>query len=128
MLFHSADTPEALRRIGGSCLEIQYCRLPRGSALRDIVAVDSIENRRPDSLYVTDENEFCRVYDAVLGSGCWNNLKLGPVDPYGINYYAPEAVGAIRARLLAARPADFAVFDAWLAQAEACNGFYILGL
>lgn len=125
MLFYTA---EDRRRIGGAFLEIQFCRLPRGSALKKIVAVDSIKNRKSDSLYVPDENEFCRIYDAILGHGCYNNLQSGPLDPYGINYYAPEAVGAIRSRLRSAQPEEYALFDAWLALAETCNGFYILGL
>ena len=128
MLFYTVSTPEERRRIGGALLEIQYCRLPRGSALKKIVAVDSIENRKSDSLYVPDENEFVRLYGAILGDGCYNNRKSGPLDPYGINYYAPETVAAIRARLRNVQPAEHAVFDAWLANAEAGNGFYILGL
>ena len=129
MLFHTFEDQQQRRAYGGSAfVEIQFCRLPSGTPIEKIVAVDSIKDFEDGSLYVDDENEFCRTYGDILDCGIYNNLKSGAVDPYGINYYTPEAVDLIVERLEAKKPEGYEAFLEWLEKAKACNGFYVLGI
>ena len=128
-MFHIFDSQEERRNVGGSAfIEIQFCGLPAGTAVKKIVAVSSIEHWKNDSLYVDDENGFYKEYSMILGCGTYNNMKSGTVDIYGINYYSPCVIDHITERLLKEKPADYEVFAAWLDKAKSYNGFYILGI
>ncbi|MBR4035159.1 MAG: hypothetical protein IKJ05_00320 [Oscillospiraceae bacterium] len=128
-LFYTFDSQRQRRDFGGSAfIEIQYCRLPAKTDIREIVSVDSILNWLDDSLYVPDENRFYTRYSNIFTGGVYNNLHTGPVDVYGINYYSPEHVYAIIESLKKTQPADYEILLDWLKKAEAFNGIYILGL
>lgn len=133
MLFHRFGSQEERREYGGSCfLELQYCRLPRGTAAERITAVDSINDWNDDSLYVyygdEDEEIFYREYRDIFTGGIYNNLETGPYDPYGINWYDPCAARRIREMLAEKQPEDHETLEEWLAEGEGYNGFYLLGI
>ena len=129
MYFHTFNSQEERRNHGGSAfIEIQFCRLPTGTTIQELVAVDRIKNWQNDSLYVDDENAFYQEYSSVFDCGTYNNLKCGTVDIYGINYYAPCVTDSIIERLRKNKPADYEVLVEWLLRSKTYNGFYILGL
>ena len=126
-MFHLFSSQAERREYGGSgFLEMQFCRFPRGAKVAELV--NSIENWKDDSLYIDDENEFYREYGAIFDCGFYHNLRRGAVDVYGINYYPPECVGELAARIAERRPAEHGAVLGWLKEAERYNGFYILGI
>jgi len=130
VLFHTFDTQEERRNYGGSAfIEIQFCNMPPQTATKELVAVRSIRNWKNDSLYVhiDDDNTFYQEYGRIFDRGTYNNLKTGPVDIYGINYYAPFLIASIIERLDHEKPVDYEVLIEWLIKAKSHNGFYILG-
>lgn len=130
MLFHTFGSQEERRAFGGSdFIELQYCRLERGTELRTIVSVDTISFWKLDSLYVYGDDlpEFLLYYDNLFSDGIYNNGACGPVDVFGINYYSREQAKRI---LKAVKNADLpggSVLRNWLKEARNANGFYILG-
>ena len=128
-MFLSFKSQEERRKYGGSCfVELQYCRLPSKTPLKNIVDVSSIENWKDDSLYVNDENGFYEAYSPFFTEGVYNNLQSGVVDVYGINYYDPALTERIVQHLLSEKPEDYSRLVAWLGKAKFYNGFYILGI
>lgn len=126
-MFHLFSSQAERREYGGSgFLEMQFCRLARGAKVAQIV--NSIENWRDDSLYIDDENEFYREYGAIFDCGFYSNLERGAVDVYGINYYPPECVETLIARIAERKPQEYGAVLGWLGEAEQYNGFYILGI
>lgn len=126
MRFLSSDER---RTLGGSdYIELQYCCLPAGTSEEAIVSPDAIRHWRDDSLYVQDEFGFWTEYHAVFGESLYANLRNGPMDQYGVNYYAPGRLGPILERLYAARPTGYEMLAKWLEKAKKYNGFYILGI
>jgi len=95
-----------------------------------IVAVDSIRHWLDDSLYVSgdDDNVFLDEYDGIFDGGIYNNLETGTIDPYGINYYGPNLIDTIIAKLMEIKPTDYEKLAKWLNIAKKHNGFYILGV
>lgn len=131
MLFHTFSSQEERRESGGSdFLEIQFCRMPRGTQTAILTAVDSIHHWLDDSLYVSgdDEDAFFQAYAGILNCGIYNNLETGTIDPYGINYYRPDCMESILAQLTEIRPTDYETLLEWLNAAKKYNGFYILGI
>lgn len=131
MLFHTFSSQEERRSFGGSdFLELQFCRLPPQTSLERITAADSIRHWRRDSLYVSgdDDGAFVRAYGGILDCGIYGNLKTGAIDPCGINYYPAACIGPILTKLMEIRPAEYETLAAWLNQAKAHNGFYLLGV
>lgn len=129
MLFHTFDSQDERRDYGGSAfIEIQFCRLPVGTAPRKIVAVRSIRNWEIDSLYVDCESEFDNEYSSILDCGISHNLRNCPLDIYGINYFSPCTIEPIMERLNKVKPRDYEIFLSWLDNAKQHNGFYVLGI
>lgn len=131
MLFHTFSSQEARRAFGGSdFLEIQFCRMPRETKAERLTAVDSIRHWQNDSLYVSgdDDNAFLQEYGGILTGGIYNNLETGAMDPFGINYYCPEFIDPMIAKLLDRKPTDYERLVEWLNAAKQYNGFYILGV
>ncbi len=129
-MFYSFATQEERRRVGGTCfIEIQYCKFPAGTSVKQIVSV-SIDHWYDDSLYISgdDENEFYDEYSSIFDCGIYNNLKTGTVDLYGINYYKPELIQPLIEKICKKEPADYKKLADWLDKAKQYNGFYILGL
>lgn len=126
MRFLSSDERKALG--GSTYIELQYCRLPAGTAEITIVSPDAIRHWRDNSLYVQDETDFWAEYHDVFAEGLYANLRSGFMDICGINYYAPGRLGPILERLCTARPTDYELLTGWLEKAKAYNGFYILGV
>ena len=129
MLFHKFTSQEERREYGGSAfIEFQFCKLPFSTSIERIVAVDSIENWKNDSLYVNDENLFYERYSHIFTDGIYNNLQTGVVDIYGINYYSPSLAKDIMERIISEKTRDYEELVAWMEEAIAYNGFYILGI
>lgn len=129
-MFHTFDTQEERRNYGGSAfIEIQFCNMPTQTTIKDLVAVENIQHWEKESLYVyiDDDNVFYQEYSRIFDCGTYNNLKTGPIDMYGINYYAPSLIESIIERLDEEKPVDYEVLIEWLIKSKAYNGFYILG-
>ena len=129
MLFLVFNSQEERMEYGGSAfIEMQFCKLPVGTKMKDIVAVRSINNWQNDSLYINDEDVFYQEYSQIFNCGIYNNLKSGVVDLYGINYYEPSFIDTIITKLYEEKPIDYESLVEWLSKAKQFNGFYILGL
>lgn len=131
MLFHTFSSQEERRKFGGSCFfEIQFCRMPQKTEVEILTAVDSIHHWLDDSLFVSgdDDHVFMKEYARIFDRGIYNNLETGTIDPYGINYYGPDLIDTLIAKLLEIRPADYENLVEWLTTAKKYNGFYILGI
>ena len=129
MLFHRFDTQEERREYGGSAfVEIQFCKLPAGTPVTEIIEYGCKNHLQNDSLYVDEENRFFREYGSILDCGIYGDMKSGVVDVFGINYYPSAVVEAILNRITYQKPADYEVFAEWLKRAGQYNGFYILGI
>ena len=100
MLFHSFRSQAERREFGGSdFIEFQYCRLPEGASIREIVSVDAIKGWKPDSLYICggDMYLFYQDYRGIITDGIYNNGDRGPMDLWGINFYSREQANEIHA-------------------------------
>lgn len=129
MLFQTFRSQAERRRQGGSCfVELQFCRMPPGTPVRILVDVDSIRNWMDDSLYVDDETVLYREYGRFFTGGVYNNLRRGPVDLYGINYYESAMIDPLMERLRREQPPEYETLMSWLERAKDYNGFYILGI
>ena len=129
MLFLSFNSQGERREYDGSAfIEMQFCRLPAGTKVKDIVAVSNINHWQNDSLYINDENVFYQEYCHIFNCGIYNNLKTGVVDIYGVNYYTPSLTDSFIEKLREEKPADYEKLVWWLKQAKEYNGFYILGI
>ncbi len=118
-------------RFGSSdFLEIQHCKHPAGTPVREIVSANAIEHWSLTSLYICgdDMGNFCSEYQDILPNGLYSNLEEGPVDACGINYYSEEKAKAVMEKLQACQPTGFETFLAWLKENPYRNGFYILGI
>lgn len=109
-------------------LELQFCKLPARSDLETLVAVEYIIPWQNDSLYIHDARLFDREYRSVFDCGIYSNLKVGTVDLWGINYYPPSSIDVLIQKTDAKKPLECETLKAWLNQAKAYNGFYILGM
>ena len=131
MLFKIFNSQEERKKYGGSAfIEIQFCRLPMETNIKDIVAVDRICHWQNDSLYVYIDNinVFYKEYSRIFNCGIYNNLKKGGIDIYGINYYDLPHIDSMIETLFMEKPVDYETLAEWLNRARAYNGFYILGI
>lgn len=130
-MFYSFASQDERRKFGGSdFIEIQFCRLPHSTKIETIVSGDSLNYWHDDSLYVCgdDVNEFYNEYKCIFDCGVYNNLEIGAVDTYGINYYCPDFIELIITKLMNCKPTDYEILIEWLNKAKEFNGFYILGI
>ena len=131
MLFHSFQSQAERWEFGGSdFIEIQYCRLPEGTSLREIVSIDAIKHWKDDSLYISgdDMDLFYQSYGDIITGGVYNNGDRGPMDLFGINFYSREQTNEIIERLAEEKPPGYQILCRWL-QADAQSlGFYVLGV
>ena len=119
---------EKIKKYGGSdFIEIQFCDMPHGTSVKEITAIDNIKDNNPDSLYICDDNTFYHEYSRFFDCGTYNNLKTGPVDIYGINYYAPHLTDLIIEKITKEKTTDYEALTQWLQKSKSHNGFYILG-
>lgn len=131
LLFHVFQSQSERRNFGGSdFIEIQYCKLPQGSTLEKIVAVDSLEHWKNDSLYVfgDDMEVFYQNYGSIITGGVYNNQKSGPMDLCGINFYSYKQAAAIMECLQTETPPEYQTLQKWLQAGEQYIGFYVLDL
>ena len=129
MLFHEFASQEERRSFGGSAfIEIQFCKLPKNTNVKKIVAINRINHWQNDSLYISDEETFYKEYCNIFNCGIYNNLQSGTFDMFGINYYDSTLIDSIIAKLQQDTPADYKILIEWLIKAKEYNGFYILGL
>ena len=95
MLFHSFNNQDERRAFGGSdFLELQFCKIKKGTNIKSIVSTRNIIDWCNDSLYVygDDTDVFYKHYKDVFKNGVYNNLKSGDIDFFGINYYSADQV------------------------------------
>ena len=131
MLFHMFASQDARRAFGGSdFMELQLCRLKRGTELREIVSVEAISHWKNDSLYICgdDLEVFYDEYGTIFQDGYYANGERGIADCCGINYYPPEQTMRIVELLKKENPRDAQVLLDWLADADKYNGLYLLGV
>lgn len=131
MLFHSFQSQAERREFGGSdFIEIQYCRLPEGTSLREIVSIDAIKHWKDDSLYISgdDMDLFYQSYGDIITGGVYNNGDRGPMDLFGINFYSREQTNEIIERLAEEKPPGYQILCRWLQADEQNLGFYVLGV
>lgn len=130
LLFHRFSSQDERQAFGGSYfIELQYCRLPQGTMIDEIVSVDAITHWQDDSLYIygDDDNLFTAQYGDIFTDGIYSNLKSGYVDICGINYYAQALIDQIMEKVAEAKPLDYPVLLDWLGKGKQYHGFYILG-
>lgn len=130
-LFYTFSNQDERRAVGGSCfLEMQYCRLEKGTAREKIVSVDAIKHWQNDSLYIDGDltDELQQEYGDIFIGGTYNNLKCGMLDIWGINYYSSEQVEKIIDLIKEKKPQEYEVVLAWIEKAKEYNGIYILGV
>ena len=124
-MFHEFRDQEERRRFGGSCfIELQYCRMEKGTPVERIVSIDSIRNWEDDSLYIhgDDQMAFYDQYAAVLG---WTTF----METYGISYFSCEQTADVMEAVTRLKPIRYEVLTDWLEYAkERYNGFCILGI
>lgn len=131
MLFHSFHSQEERKTFGGSdFIELQYCRLPEGTSLRDIVSVDAIEHWKDNSLYIfgDDMDLFYQNYGDIITDGMYNNGNCGQMDLFGINFYNREQATEIIERLIEEKPPEYHILVRWLQTGKHHLGFYVLGV
>ena len=131
MLFHSFSSQTERREYGGSdFIELQCCKLKRGTSIKKIISVDHIEHWKTDSLYLSgdDMDNFIFLYSDIFNQGIYNNGKSGLVDLFGINYYPQELEETIIKRLRERNSDDDRILTDWLMTANEHNGLYILGV
>ncbi len=128
-MFFTFKSQEERREYGGSdFIEFQFCKMPVKSKIESIVTIENINHWKPDSLYVSDYEEFFEIYGKYFDCGYYNNMKNGIVDIYGINYYTSDYVDSIISKIENEKPEDYPVILEWLNKAKEYNGFYILGV
>ena len=131
MLFHSFQSQAERWEFGGSdFIEIQYCRLPEGTSLREIVSIDAIKHWKDDSLYISgdDMDLFYQSYGDIITGGVYNNGDRGPMDLFGINFYSREQTNEIIERLAEEKPPGYQILCRWLQADGQSLGFYVLGV
>lgn len=131
MLFHSFHSQAERRKFGGSdFVEIQYCRFPKGTSLREVVSIDAIKHWKDDSLYIfgDDLDLFYQNYGDIITGGVYNNGERGPMDLCGINFYSREQTNEIMERLAEEKPPEHQILCRWLQAGEQHLGFYLLGV
>jgi len=119
------------KNLSGAYLEIQYCPYPANTPIQKLVSTDGIKDFQKDSLYVhiDDIDAFFARYGDVFTGATYNNLHIGPTDPYGINYYSPALVQGMVAALKNNVDPDNERLLLWLDNTRATkNGIYILGV
>lgn len=130
-IFYKFNSQDERRNFGGSAfIEIQYCELKPSFKINKIVSVNKIKHWNNKSLYISidDIDEFLILYNEIFENGVYNNLKEGPIDKYGINYYSNEKVETIKNKLKIIKPKDFEILLKWLECDKNYNGIYILGI
>lgn len=131
MLFLSFSSQEERRKFGGSCfMELQYCRLKKGTKLKKIVSVNAFEHWKNDSLYIRgdDMDEFFAQYSKIFDDGICYNGECGVVDLWGTNYYTLEQTTHLMEILKRDKPKDYQVLLNWLEDVDKYNGFYLFGV
>ncbi len=131
MLFHSFNNQDERRTFGGSdFLELQFCKIKKGTNIKSIVSTRNIIDWCNDSLYVygDDTDVFYKHYKDVFKNGVYNNLKSGDIDFFGINYYSADQVNEMIKIIEENKPEEYIVLLSWLNKAKEFNGVYILGV
>ena len=131
MLFHSFNSQEERREVGGSdFIELQYCRLPYCTEVKDIISVNRITHWQNDSLYISGEDMtlFYTSYSTLITGGIYNNMKRGPMDLCGINFYSREIASQIMECVEKEKPIEYRILLDWLEKGKQYIGFYVLGV
>lgn len=111
-------------------MELQHCKLKRGTKFAEIVATNAIVHWKNDSLYIygDDMEMFYTLYGEIFRDGYYQNGERGMVDYCGMNYFTLEQTMRIVELLKREKPKEFQVLLDWLADAEMYNGLYLLGV
>ncbi len=130
-IFHRFKNQQERRDFGGSCfLEMQYCRLEKGTSIEQIVSADAMKHWQDDSLYIDGDNTDALQlhYGDIFIGGTYNNLEIGRLDIWGINYYSAEQVEKIVEKIRQKKPLEWETVLEWIQKAKEHNGIYILGV
>lgn len=130
MLFHTFHSQAERRAFGGGdFVELQYCRLPEGTSLRDILSIDVIEDWKDDSLYIfgDDMDLFYQNYGDIITDGVYCNGDRGPMDLVGVNFYTRDQGAAMIKQLVEEKPPEYQILCRWLQAGAQYLGFYLLG-
>lgn len=129
MLFYTFNSQEERSKFGGSAfIEIQFCKMKFGTKIKELVDIDSFWQNDSLYIYLDDIENFIEEYGDIFNYGTYANLKTGIVDIYGINYYNPDLIEIMIAKILENKPTNYKILIKWLKKAKNYNGFYILGL
>ncbi len=111
-------------------MELQYCKMKKGTPEKTVVSVDAVSHWRDDSLYVRADDipDFLANYGEIFQNGLYSNMERGGIDACGINYYSPAQLPEIIKAAEEKRPAGHALLCDWLERAALYNGIYILGV
>ena len=111
-------------------MEMQYCKLPLDLLQKKRISVPKIEHWKNDSLYISgdDVDAFLVYYGQIITNGLLGNGKIGPIDPFGINFYAREQVDPMMKRIKDERPPDCDILLGWFEAGATYGGFYLLGI
>ena len=126
-MFIKFTNNEERRKYGGSAfVEFQFCKLRETTRIKKIV--NKINHWQEDSLYVYVDymDKFIESYGNVFNCGTYNNLKSGPIDIFGVNYYKKSQIVDMIDKLMEIDNNE--VLINWLKEALKYNGFYILGI
>lgn len=125
MLFYKFHSQEERKKLfGGDCVELAYCRLPRGTdeetVLHDFACWSD------DSLYIdsSEEEDFFAFYDGIFTGR--NGTK--EIDWFGLCWFSPEETARIMEQVRKEKPMDWEILLPWLEAGKAYNGFYFLGI
>ncbi|MCH5162703.1 MAG: hypothetical protein J1G38_04355 [Clostridiales bacterium] len=124
-MFYSFEKEDILK--ASAYIEIRYCKLKPKASIKKIVSTRSIKPWEEDSLYA-HVDDIVSDYADIFCGGVYNNLKTGPVDLYGINYYSPDLLKVIIDKIEKRKPLDYEALLAWLKAGEKYNGIYVLGI
>jgi hypothetical protein len=123
-VFYNKDESNIVQ---GPLLELQYCKEKLSA---DEVIKHGYHHWGQDSYYMQDgfTGSFIKLYADVLGNGTYANMKEGPIDNWGVNYYGPEKIDEIIDKANELKPLEYEFFVKWLEEAKNYNGFFILGV
>ncbi len=124
MFIEFKNNEERIRYGGSAFIEFQFCKLKEKTRLRKIV--NKVNHWQEDSLYVPVDNmdSLIGLYNNVFNCGIYNNLKSGPIDMFGVNYYKKAQIVDMIEKLIEIDNNE--VLINWLRESLKYNGFYIL--
>ncbi len=129
MFLKFSSDKERIAAGGTAFIEIQYCRLPKGTKNKKLITAKSLQFWDLSSLYIkdTDIKEFCYAYAHILDEAL-NGGEDDTFDVYGVNYYNNIRVKEILHQIEREEPLEYEILAQWIRSNPYDNGIYILGI